>query len=661
MDTNGENGGDAPLKSKSKEKIDSGSESGAYTDSDSDSEDKKRENGKKKRSKLENSNGNGRKNSSAAADEQQRQQKRQLHKTTSLFMRNLAPSVTKQDLENLVRGYEGFKRVALSDPAPERGFYRRGWATFESHVDVKKICWALQNVKVKDCNPGAIVNRELANRIRPVVNLVTHHKAVVKNDLKIAMKMVQNLDKKWNLWQEAMAAEETNNEATASATTAVAVSNGAANTSVTSENNDKSVNNETDNGNNKDNGATEAANTAEGKTSSGNDTATPTKTAAQIDSDYAKLEETAFCKLTPQGAAFLKHNYTGTNPLLVNITDYLVDEIDAEEEEFLGSESAAGSSSAAKATSAGGGAKSTFDIEIDANYLKILDKLILYLRVVHSIDYYNSIEYHQEDCMPNRCGIMFVRPALPLNAASASLKVSQDEVNTYVQQFENKMKSYVEFKERVEADMAKRLGIKDQKEEIEKFIKLNTQELAADRWLCPLSGKRFKGPEFIRKHLFYKHMEKIMDVKKECEYFNNYVYDPKRPQLPEHPANTKSQQGGASAQSSSSSSSAMSGAAMSSNHHQGYNYQASGYPSYNNNTALLPQPIGGPMSFGSMPNRSINTQWQSGFMPDVMPTSYGGAFTPSFGGVPSGGYQSGYQGYKKPNYGSYQQNRRGGG
>jgi len=28
-------------------------------------------------------------------------------------------------------------------------------------------------------------------------------------------------------------------------------------------------------------------------------------------------------------------------------------------------------------------------------------------------------------------------------------------------------------------------------------------------------------------------------VKKEVEYFNNYLKDPKRPQLPEHPGNTK--------------------------------------------------------------------------------------------------------------------------
>ena len=55
---------------------------------------------------------------------------------------------------------------------------------------------------MKDVNPGAIVNRDLTSRIRPVPSLVTHHKGVVRNDIRIAMKIVQNLDRRWNLWQE---------------------------------------------------------------------------------------------------------------------------------------------------------------------------------------------------------------------------------------------------------------------------------------------------------------------------------------------------------------------------------------------------------------------------------------------------------------------------
>ncbi len=50
---------------------------------------------------------------------------------------------------------------------------------------------------------------------------------------------------------------------------------------------------------------------------------------------------------------------------------------------------------------------------------------------------------------------------------------------------------------------------------MEKFIQANTQELAKDKWLCPLSGKKFKGPDFVRKHIQNKHAEKVDEVRAE--------------------------------------------------------------------------------------------------------------------------------------------------
>lgn len=80
------------------------------------------------------------------------------------------------------------------------------------------------------------------------------------------------------------------------------------------------------------------------------------------------------------------------NPILKNIVDYLVEEECAEEESLLG--------------------LNNFDeakvpLEIDNTLLKVLDKLILYLRIVHSIDFYNSTEYMNEDNMPNRLFLIF--------------------------------------------------------------------------------------------------------------------------------------------------------------------------------------------------------------------------------------------------------------
>jgi hypothetical protein len=43
---------------------------------------------------------------------------------------------------NLQIGREitGYKRCAVSEPAPDRSFQRRAWITFDSVVDIKDIC-----------------------------------------------------------------------------------------------------------------------------------------------------------------------------------------------------------------------------------------------------------------------------------------------------------------------------------------------------------------------------------------------------------------------------------------------------------------------------------------------------------------------------------------
>ena len=48
---------------------------------------------------------------------------------------------------------------------------------------------------------GAIVNRELKQRIRPV-NGISADRQVAKADIKHLAKIVQNFDKRWDLWEE---------------------------------------------------------------------------------------------------------------------------------------------------------------------------------------------------------------------------------------------------------------------------------------------------------------------------------------------------------------------------------------------------------------------------------------------------------------------------
>jgi len=367
-----------------------------------------------------------------SVDEEDKQEKeetpkpRALHKTSSIFLRNLAPTITKLEVEAMCKRFDGFLRSAIADPAPDRRWFRRGWVTFKRDVKIKDICFNLNNIRLRDCELGPIVNRDLTRRIRTVAGL-TQDKKVVRNDIKLAAKIITNLDGKWGLWK----AEE------------------------------------------------------EGK------------------------KEEAMLGLA------------SSNPLLANITDYLIEEASAEEEELLGRRDGEDEE----------GGEEGVNIQRDEELITVLDKMILYLRIVHSVDFYNHSEYPNEDEMPNRCGILHARGIVP------ATKVTSSEVEEYMTTFEKKMGGFLVMRGDLTNEEASKYGLKNETDEVEKFVSANTQELGKDKWLCPLSGKKFKGPDFVRKHILQKHLEKVDEVKKEVNYFNNYLKDPKRPQLPEHPTN----------------------------------------------------------------------------------------------------------------------------
>ncbi|XP_017961673.1 serrate RNA effector molecule homolog isoform X2 [Drosophila navojoa] len=367
---------------------------------------------------------------------------RALHRTSSIFLRNLAPSITKAEIEAICKRFSGYLRVAIADPLVERRWYRRGWITFTRDVNIKEICWSLNNQRLRDCEMGAIVNRDLSRRVRPA-NGITAHKQIVRADIKLCAKIAMNLDDRFKLWCDSTRSdvEAVENKTGQEATNGSGISN------------------------------------------------------------------------SPS------YGFNSKNPVLQNITDYLIEEASAEEEELLG---LSGDNKDSEGE----------PIERDESLISVLDRLVLYLRIVHSVDYYNHCEYPYEDEMPNRCGIIHARGPAPM-------RVTSNDVQEYIKAYDGKLQQFLTKTVQLSDEEIKELGAKDPEAEVEKFVQANTQELAKDKWLCPLSGKKFKGPEFIRKHIFNKHEEKVEEVRKEVQYFNNYLRDPKRPQLPEHPGSSK--------------------------------------------------------------------------------------------------------------------------
>lgn len=209
----------------------------------------------------------------------------------------------------------------------------------------------------------------------------------------------------------------------------------------------------------------------------------------------------------------------------------MIEEASAEEEELLGGEVGEIEEGETDANATGTGQS----LERDEALIKVLDRLLLYLRIVHSIDYYNHSDYPQEDEMPNRIGIMHARGSPP------SSKITNTEVNEYIKQFETKIQAYLKPMPTIVDDEMAKLGKQDPEVEVNKFIDKNTEYLSPGKYFCPLSKKKFKGPEFVKKHIENKFAENLDAIRKDAAYFNNYLADPKRPQLPEHPSNRPQQ------------------------------------------------------------------------------------------------------------------------
>jgi len=374
----------------------------------------------------------------------------------SIFIRSTASNVTRNDIINVCKHYPGFLRVAMSDAAPERRYSRRAWVTFASDTNIKDVCWNLSNIRVKELELSPAMNRDVANRVRPV-NGIACAPMSMQMDMKFAMELMKKLDTRSKLYE----VEETNGRA--------------------ADEEMKEVKEEEDDD-------------EETEVKKENDEEANGEVAAAAEPDVKVEME--------------KIDIPENNPILEklpeNIEQIITDiELKSNEEDTK-----------------------DYPIVVNEDLQKNLDLVLLYLRVVHCVDYYNANEYHYEDEMPMRCGIIHVR-SQPLEAACKKDIHENFTTNT------SKLDGVVTEEQRATDADAKRLGFKTEDTEVDNFIKANTQELAKDKWLCPLSGKKFRGPEFVKKHIMMKHTDSLDNVKREVEYFNNYIFDMKRPCFPE--------------------------------------------------------------------------------------------------------------------------------
>ncbi|KAL3312746.1 hypothetical protein Ciccas_008653, partial [Cichlidogyrus casuarinus] len=277
------------------------------------------------------------------------------------------------------------------------------------------------------------------------------------------------------------------------------------------------------------------------------------------------------------------------NPLLMNIIENFIEEVTTEDDIVGLNLSPEKGPTDLKPTP-----------DVDANLaktdllLKILDKLILYLRLVHSVDFYGPAMYAEEELMPRSCGIIHIRPSQDktrqlMTSVSAAETLKREKTFTSqlvsllrlkmplvnpeylikitdkTSERANQLSCYDELVSSghlrvnpedeaalgenwkgiklqeacitalIKSDcLLSRLGLRDPEDAVEEFVKANTKRKKRKLdtiWLCPLSDKKFREPIFVRKHIMNKFLNKVIEAKREnALFFNNYLLDSWRPQ-----------------------------------------------------------------------------------------------------------------------------------
>lgn len=161
-------------------------------------------------------------------------------------------------------------------------------------------------------------------------------------------------------------------------------------------------------------------------------------------------------------------------------------------------------------------------VERDEELTRVLDRLIIYLRIVHSVDYYGAQNYEEEDLQPRRLGMITMR-------GEPSRRGSAKALQAYIRRFESGLAGLVPNEKRLASEHVELLGKREPETECDRFIDANVIIVGDGMSRCTICHKRFTTHEYAAMHMRERHKDKLEEVKWVVVTFNNYLADPNRP------------------------------------------------------------------------------------------------------------------------------------
>lgn len=445
---------------------------------------------------------------------------------TSVVIDDISIETTLAEIQEVcVNANSDILRIAQLDPyyVEEGQLRRKVIAVYASHVDIRDICWKLSRVKLNNRLLNVSINKCLTNRILAVDAISNHHICIV-NDIRNAIILILNFDELKGLYGKRKQLLET-------------VKQEVKNTNADVKMEDAFQEDNVDNINNV------APLSPPGSVKSGNeeDEDKPFDVSS-LDEDKEKEKKKLFefkFNTDPSLYRQVSKLNKSKNPILKDAYLYLV--------EYVKSSAAVYQLSKVPKEMQDDAVKQELEkseqdklatIEMIVDNLphgveestKFLDKLLWYLRIVHSFDYYNKSIYKQEDELTLRMGVVYVRG----DPCELSSDVSISAIKEYLQKADR------EFEEFGQSQAQKYVTKDEERYNYKSYGKVITDELTSyaqriqkpksveteEVYKCRHCTRVFQKLSDIGRHFVSKHRWAIDAIELETDFFNAYLFDP---------------------------------------------------------------------------------------------------------------------------------------
>lgn len=437
---------------------------------------------------------------------------------TSVVIDDINIDATLAEIQDLcTQANSNLVRIAQLDPYYVVGGHlkQKVVAIYKNTVDIKDVCWRLSRLKLHGKPLSVRINRCLTKRIYPVDVASNHHVSVL-NDIRNAILLVLNFDKmrgfdeKKKRDQENIIPQE-------------------------------SIKMEVDSfeSNNGDTLGDVAPPSPPGSNKSDDDEGKAfdfNTLDEEREKDRKKLLEFKF-NLDLGTYRIARKLQKSKNTILQGAYNYLIDFVEASQFQYQLSKIAKELQAEPEDIN--------YDKLDDDKFLKLelvakslpysleentrfLDKILWYLRIVHSFDYYKKLIYHQEDELTLKMSAIHLRD----DVSDVPTEISKDTVKSYLQKNDCDLNQFLSQAQKYVTKDEERFNYKSYgkviADELTSYAQRITKPKSSETeevYKCKHCARIFQKLTDIGRHFVTKHRWATDAIELETDFFNAYLFD----------------------------------------------------------------------------------------------------------------------------------------